>query len=183
MAKTSTTWLLAGLGNPGPEYCYTRHNIGFHVIDALADITGAHYWKQACGCEVAYTTWHDKELILAKPQSFMNLSGGPLSKLIKKENIALDHFIVINDDLDVAEGKVKLKPKGSANGHNGLRSIIQKIGSQDFCRIRCGIGRPPQGMDPAKYVLKRLSPHEKELFTSEIADAIELIEDYLEKSS
>ncbi|MBY4797742.1 aminoacyl-tRNA hydrolase [Collinsella sp. AGMB00827] len=163
--------LVAGLGNPGSEYADTRHNAGFHVIDALAHQTAVSYWKTRLGAEVASISVNDaslesgtREVLLVKPQSFMNTSGGPISKLCREHNIRPEEVLIIHDELDIPEGDVRVKVGGGHAGHNGLRSIIEKLGSRDFSRIRVGIGDPPGRMAVADFVLKQLRPREIEAF-------------------
>lgn len=146
-------YLIVGLGNPGEDYAATRHNAGFRTVDALADIMGAHYWKSECGAQTAKGEYHGNEIILAKPQSFMNVSGGPVKKLLDTYDIEPDHLIVIHDELDIPAGTVRVKFGGGHGGHNGLRSITDKLGTRDWYRVRDGIGRPPGRMDPADFVL------------------------------
>ena len=146
-------FLVVGLGNPGEEYAQTRHNAGFRAIDILADECGARYWKNECGALTAKGAWRDRDLVLAKPQSFMNVSGGPVKKLLDTYRIAPDHLIVIHDELDIDPGTVRVKFGGGHAGHNGLRSICDKLGTRDWYRVRCGIGRPPGRMDVADFVL------------------------------
>ncbi len=146
-------YLIVGLGNPGDEYAKTRHNAGFRTVDILADEMGARYWKNECGALTAKATHRDADVIFAKPQSFMNVSGGPVKKLCDAYGIAPDHLIVIHDELDIPAGSVKVKLGGGHAGHNGLRSICDKLGTRDWYRVRCGIGRPPGRMDVADFVL------------------------------
>lgn len=147
-------WLVAGLGNPGLEYEDTRHNAGFDVVDRFADEIGASYWKSECGSLVAHKPWQGLNIALAKPQSFMNLSGAPVSQLLKKYDVDADHLIVVHDELDIAPGTIRVKFGGGHGGHNGMRSIFEKTGTRDFYRIRIGIGRPPGKMPVTDYVLQ-----------------------------
>lgn len=150
-------YLIVGLGNPGDDYAHTRHNAGFDTIDLLASRWGANYWKNACGAMVAKVTPRElggEEVILAKPQSFMNLSGGPVSKLMKEYGVGPDSTIVIHDDLDLMPGTIRVKQGGGHAGHNGLKSIVAKTGTKDFIRVRVGIGRPPGRMPVIDFVLQ-----------------------------
>lgn len=150
--------LIVGLGNPGDEYAHTRHNAGFDTIDLLAEAWGARYWKNTCGAlvaEVKPAALGGEAVVLAKPQSFMNLSGGPVSKLMKEYGLAPQEVIVIHDDLDLDPGAIRVKQGGGHAGHNGLRSIIDKTTSRDFNRVRVGIGRPPGKMPVVDFVLAR----------------------------
>lgn len=146
--------LIAGLGNPGPEYEGTRHNAGFLVIDRLADEYGAHYWKSECGASVAHVTRKGAELILAKPQSFMNTSGGPVSKLAATYKVKPEEILVIHDDMDLEPGSVRVKVGGGHGGHNGLRSINAKLGSNAYQRVRVGLGHPPGKKPVVDFVLQ-----------------------------
>lgn len=146
-------YVIAGLGNPGDEYAATRHNAGFRVADALADEMCVRYWKTECGALTAKGVYHDNDIVLAKPQSFMNTSGGPVKKILDAYGVEPDHLIVIHDELDIDPGTVRVKFGGGHAGHNGLRSICDKLGTRDWFRVRCGIGRPPGRMDVADFVL------------------------------
>lgn len=170
--------MVAGLGNPGDEYENTRHNAGFKAIDELARQAGVTYWKNQLGAEVATIQVHDpeaeggrREVLLVKPQSFMNTSGGPISKLCAQNKITVEELLVIHDELDIPEGDVRVKVGGGHAGHNGLRSIIDKMGSRDFSRIRTGIGNPPGRMAVADFVLKQFRPKELEDFENTCARA------------
>lgn len=151
-------YLIVGLGNPGEEYEHTRHNAGFEVIDRLAERANVRYWKNACGSLVGQGVLSidgkPEEVVLAKPQSFMNLSGGPVVKLLKQYGIAMDQWIVVHDELDIPAGSVRVKRGGGHAGHNGLRSIIDKTGTRDFLRVRIGVGRPPGRMPVPDFVLQ-----------------------------
>ncbi len=164
--------MVAGLGNPGEEYAETRHNAGFKAIDELARQAGVNYWKNQAGAEVAIIQVNDseaesgkREVVLVKPQSYMNTSGGPISKLCAQYKISAEELLVIHDELDIPAGDVRVKVGGGHAGHNGLRSIIDKMGSRDFSRIRVGIGNPPGRMAVADFVLKQLRAREAEDFT------------------
>lgn len=167
--------LVAGLGNPGAEYATTRHNAGFRSIDALAAELGVSYWKNQCGAEVALVkvvcTDGPREIVLAKPQSFMNTSGGPISKLCREYSVEVNELLVIHDELDIPESDVRVKVGGGHAGHNGLKSIIEKCGSRDFTRIRVGIGAPPGRMSVVDWVLKEYRGADLEAFDVTCADA------------
>lgn len=170
--------MVAGLGNPGDEYENTRHNAGFKSIDVLAAQAGVTYWKNQLGALVATIRVHDpeaedgrREVVLVKPQSYMNASGGPISKLCAQYKIHAEELLVIHDELDIPEGDVRVKVGGGHAGHNGLRSIIDKMGSRDFSRIRTGIGNPPGRMAVADFVLKQFRPKELEEFEDTCAHA------------
>ncbi len=148
------TWLIAGLGNPGPAYETSRHNAGFLVIDLLGERLGASYWRDEAGAKVSFVHLGDEDLILAKPQTFMNRSGRAVARLLAAHDVGLGHAIIVHDDLDLPESVVRVKRGGGHGGHNGLRSIIEELGDGGFVRVRLGIGRPPGRQDPAEYVLE-----------------------------
>ena len=168
--------LICGLGNPGEKYAHTRHNIGFAVIDALARRYDVRYWKSEAGCLVTTIIVTDadaqrQEVLLAKPQDFMNTSGGPLSKLAQARRISPADILVVHDEVDLAAGSIRTRAGGGLNAHNGLRSIADKFGTRDFMRLQCGIGRPPGRMTVADYVLRELKGTSLETFciTAEVA--------------
>lgn len=151
-------FVLIGLGNPGEEYAHTRHNAGFDTIDLLAEEAQVSYWKTACGSLLGIGkltgSSGDYEVLLAKPQSFMNLSGGPVARICKEYDISPDRLIVVHDELDIPPGSVRVKQGGGHAGHNGLRSLIGKLQTRDFLRVRVGIGRPPGRMPVSDFVLQ-----------------------------
>ena len=156
-------YIIAGLGNPTKEYDNTRHNAGFSVIDALADrynitVTERKH-KALCGKGMI----EGQKVILAKPQTFMNLSGESIRSLLDFYKISEEELIVIYDDISLAPGQLRVRPKGSAGGHNGIKNIIAHLGSQEFARIRVGVGEKPKEMDLAAYVLSRFSKGEQEI--------------------
>jgi PTH1 family peptidyl-tRNA hydrolase len=157
-------YLIVGLGNPGEEYEHTRHNAGFDTLDLVADACGARYWKSECGALSAKGVLCDTDVVLAKPQSFMNTSGGPVKQLCSAYGIAPDHLIVIHDDLDIDPGTIRVKLGGGHAGHNGLRSICDKLGTRDYFRVRVGIGRPPGRMNVADFVLSQPKKDAKDDF-------------------
>ena len=150
------THLVVGLGNPGSEYEYTRHNAGFLTIDLLGDDLRATYWKDQGGAKVAVVRFGDAELALAKPQTFMNVSGGSVKKLVERYEVSIEQLIIVHDDLDVPAGAVRVKRGGGHAGHNGLRSLHDRLGSDEYLRVRIGVGRPPGRMDAADFVLQPL---------------------------
>lgn len=146
-------YLIVGLGNPGEEYAHTRHNAGFDTVDLIGEEVGVRYWKTECGALTAKGAYRDIDVVLAKPQSYMNTSGGPVKQLCNAYGVDPDHLIVIHDELDIDPGTIRVKFGGGHAGHNGLRSICDKLGTRDWFRVRCGIGRPPGRMNVADYVL------------------------------
>ena len=146
-------FLFVGLGNPGEEYEHTRHNAGFDTVDKIASEIGVRYWKNECGALTGKGAYHDIDVVLAKPQSYMNTSGGPVKQLMNAYGVSPDRLVVIHDELDIDSGTIRVKFGGGHAGHNGLRSICDKLGTRDWFRVRCGIGRPPGRMPVADYVL------------------------------
>ncbi len=179
-------YLVVGLGNPGNEYEHTRHNAGFDTLDLIADAVGARYWKTECGALSAKGVYKDEDVVLAKPQSYMNTSGGPVKQLMNAYGIDPDHLIVIHDELDIAPDAVRVKFGGGHAGHNGLRSICDKLGNRDWYRVRVGIGRPTGRMPVVDWVLSR--PRKEGLEDFKYATdrgaqaALSLIADGLEKT-
>ncbi len=154
-------WLIAGLGNPGPQYAGNRHNVGFMCCDVLAAEAGTNFKRDRSRAMAASVTVSGVPAVLAKPNSFMNLSGGPVAALRTFYKIPAERIVVVHDELDLAFGAVRLKLGGGDNGHNGLRSITSALGTRDYYRTRIGIGRPPGRMDPADFVLRDFSRAEQ----------------------
>ena len=177
--------IVCGLGNPGSEYALTRHNAGFAVVDALAERFGVRYWKSEGGCDMAVVKTHygleTHEVILAKPQSYMNTSGGPLSKLARAHKVSPAEILVVHDEVDLPQGRIQVKFGGGLNAHNGLRSIADKLGTRDFSRLRCGIGRPPGKMSVADYALRKLKGNFAEEFLVMAQEAADTVERCLEQ--
>lgn len=163
--------LVAGLGNPGPEYEGTRHNAGFLTVDALAKDMGANYWKNEAGALVAHVQHDGEELLLVKPQSFMNTSGGPISKIAAEYKIAPEEILVIHDEMDLEPGTTRVKVGGGHGGHNGLKSIHAKLGSNEYTRVRVGIGHPPGRKPVTDYVLQTPKGKDAEAFDHALAVA------------
>ncbi|WP_277438545.1 aminoacyl-tRNA hydrolase [Streptomyces sp. SPB162] len=178
-------WLVAGLGNPGPEYAGNRHNIGFMVADLLAERIRGRFKTHKSRAQVVEGRIAGQRVVLAKPMTFMNLSGGPVTGLRDFYKVPTGQIIAVHDELDIDYPTLRLKLGGGDNGHNGLKSITKSLGP-DYLRVRCGIGRPPGRMDVAAFVLKDFSSTErKELdwFVDRSADAVEsLISDGLERA-
>ena len=146
-------FLIVGLGNPGEEYEHTRHNAGFDTVDKIAEEIGVRYWKNECGALTGKGSYRGIDVVLAKPQSYMNTSGGPVKQLMGAYGVDAAHLVVIHDELDIDPGTIRVKFGGGHAGHNGLRSICDKLCTRDWFRVRCGIGRPPGRMAVADYVL------------------------------
>ncbi|NLX10265.1 MAG: aminoacyl-tRNA hydrolase [Chloroflexi bacterium] len=173
-------YLLVGLGNPGREYEDTRHNVGFRCVDAVARAYHLSFQpKKQSKAKIADGTIAGRRVLLAKPQAYMNLSGGTVQGLATFYKIPPAHILVIFDDLDLPLGTLRIRQKGGSGGHRGLTDIIQRLGTQDFPRIRFGIGRPPGRMDPAAFVLQRFSPAELDLVNAAVATTVEAVETWL----
>lgn len=162
--------VIVGLGNPGPKYAYTRHNIGFLTIDALAEELGVQVNQAKFKSLIAETRWQQHKVILVKPMTYMNLSGEALREIVDFYKIPIDNLLVIYDDLDLPNGSVKLRLKGGSAGHNGLKSIIQHLNTKEFKRIKMGIGRPEHG-DVVAYVLGKFAPNEMDAIEEAIEKA------------
>ncbi len=173
------TRLVIGLGNPGPDYAHTRHNAGFLVVDLLASTLGGAYWKDEAGAKTTKVRLGDEDVVLAKPQAFMNVSGKAVKRLVETYGVPLEEVVVVHDDLDLAEGQVRAKSGGGHGGHNGLRSLHEAVGD-DYLRIRVGIGRPPGRMDPADYVLEPLRGEKLERLEGSVPTAAQAVIDVLE---
>lgn len=172
--------MVVGLGNPGPRYAATRHNVGFQCLELLARRHAVALDKMQLKALVGQG-WISRgservKIIFVKPLTFMNLSGESVAPLARFYQIDPADLLVIHDDLDLESGKLRLRPGGSSGGQNGIKSIIEKLGTQEFARARVGIGRPPGRMDPAAWVLQEFSPAEHDLFVplrERVADAVE----------
>lgn len=170
-------YLITGLGNPGAAYENTRHNIGFKILDALADASNIVFNDKRYG-DVAEYKFKARTLILLKPTTYMNLSGRAVNYWMKQENIPLENLLIINDDLALPMGTLRLKPKGGDAGHNGLKSIQETLGTKDYARLRFGIGdnfRPGQQVD---YVLSEWSKEEKTILPERIDVCIRIIQSF-----
>ncbi|MFF5793540.1 aminoacyl-tRNA hydrolase [Paeniglutamicibacter sp. NPDC012692] len=177
---TSDTWLVAGLGNPGPGYAHNRHNVGQMVVDELASRMGGKFKTHSSRSQILEGRLGigGPKLILAKPMTYMNLSGGPVGNLAKFFSIDAAHVIAVHDEIDIPFDTVKLKLGGGEGGHNGLRDISKALGTKDYLRVRVGVGRPPGRMETADYVLKDFSKDEKKdlpFLVDNSADAVEYL--------
>ncbi|BBZ12443.1 aminoacyl-tRNA hydrolase [Mycobacterium branderi] len=171
--------LVVGLGNPGPNYATTRHNLGFMVADLLAARLGSKFKAhKRSGAEVVTGRLGGRSVVLAKPRSYMNESGRQVGPLAKFYSVPAADVIVIHDDLDLDFGRIRLKIGGGEGGHNGLRSVAASLGTKDFQRVRIGIGRPPGRKDPAAFVLENFAAAERKevpAICEQAADATELL--------
>ncbi|MFB8386372.1 aminoacyl-tRNA hydrolase [Microbacterium sp. NPDC055910] len=171
-------WLVVGLGNPGPRYETTRHNVGQLVVDELAARRGEGFKAHKANARIA-ETWlrpGGAKLILAKPNSFMNVSGGPVAGLAKFYGIEPGHVIVVHDELDIPFDSLKLKTGGGHGGHNGVRDVAKALGTPEFPRVRVGIGRPPGRQDAADWVLDPFGTTERKMLPILLSDAADAVE-------
>ena len=171
-------WLVAGLGNPGPGYAAHRHNVGQMALEVLAERIGARFSRHKTNTQLAEGRLGPglPKLVLVKPNSFMNLSGGPVSSAAKFFGLGADRIVVLHDELDIPFDTVRLKSGGGHGGHNGIRDILKATGNADFTRVRVGVGRPPGRQDAADYVLKDFSGTERSTLPNLISDAADAVE-------
>lgn len=170
-------YLIVGLGNPGRQYEATRHNMGFDTIDCLIEKHNVPQGGVKFNAMYGKGSIGDSKVILMKPLSFMNLSGGPVRDMVNFFKIDPEkELIVISDDIDLEPGQLRIRKQGSAGGHNGLKDIIQKLGTQNFIRIKIGVGAKPQGWDLADHVLSRFSDSDRKLVDEAIREAADAVE-------
>ena len=173
-----TNWLIVGLGNPGPEYAKTRHNLGFMLIDLLAADLQTQVKRTECRSMIGRAKFDNQLVELAKPQTYMNLSGEAVSCLVAKEDRAVEKLVVISDDLALPFGTIRVRPKGTHGGQNGLRSIISCLGTQEFTRVRIGIQPEHPVSDASRFVLESFAKGDSktlEKVLDESADAVRTI--------
>jgi PTH1 family peptidyl-tRNA hydrolase len=171
-------YLVVGLGNPGKEYELTRHNIGFRVIDRLSKDMNIAVSKGQCNALIGQGNIDGHKMILAKPQTFMNLSGGSVLELMNWYKIETSHLILIYDDLDLDAGQLRIRPKGNSGGHKGVESVINRLQTTEFARVRIGIGKPDQiieGENGSAYVLSRIPKSEQEAVDKALLSAAEAV--------
>ncbi|WP_159797159.1 aminoacyl-tRNA hydrolase [Puerhibacterium puerhi] len=183
---TDTPWLVVGLGNPGAQYAGNRHNVGQMVLDLLAERVGARFSRHARAQAVVAEGRlgvlpggrPGPRVVLAKPTTYMNTSGGPVSGLAKYYGVEPEQVLVVHDEVDIPFDTIKLKTGGGEGGHNGLRDISKALGTKDYVRVRVGVGRPPGRMDTADFVLKDFTATEKKdlpMLVDDAADAVEMV--------
>jgi len=172
------TWLIVGLGNPGPEYSNNRHNVGQMVLDELARRIGGSFKTHKSRSHVLEGRLGigGPRVVLAKPMSYMNVSGGPVSALVKFYDIEPGRVVAVHDEIDIAFNTVKLKIGGGEGGHNGLRDISKALATKDYLRVRVGVGRPPGRMDTADFVLRDFATAEKKELPFLLGDAADAVE-------
>ena len=181
MAETdSQAWILiAGLGNPGREYQHNRHNVGFHCLGLLAAKYGLSFGKKQSQADLALGHVAGQKAILLKPLTFVNLSGEAVGAVAHFYKVAPGNILVIYDDLDLPQGTLRLRPGGGSGGHNGIKSIARHLNTQEFPRLRVGIGRPPGRMEPKDYVLQDFSEQERAVMEQAYARVVEGVETFI----
>ncbi|MFD0595693.1 aminoacyl-tRNA hydrolase [Catellatospora coxensis] len=183
MMEQAAPWLIVGLGNPGPQYAGNRHNVGFFIADLLAERTGVKFGRhRKAVADVAESRLgygaDAPRLVLVKPLTYMNLSGGPAAALSQFYKVPVEQIIAVHDELDIPYGQLRLKVGGGEGGHNGLRSMSKSLATKEYLRVRFGVGRPPGRQDPADFVLSDFSAVERkelEFLVDRAADAVEAI--------
>jgi PTH1 family peptidyl-tRNA hydrolase len=170
-------FLVVGLGNPGPEYEATRHNLGFKVIEELAGRLGLTSFKDKFHSFIAEAPFHNYRVLLAQPQTFMNNSGPAVRGMLDWYKLQPKNLILIYDDLDLEVGQLRLREKGNAGGHHGVESVIASVGTTEFTRVRIGIGRENLTGDAADYVLKKIPPEQRELLAEAVVRAADAVEE------
>lgn len=165
--------MIVGLGNPGKEYEKTKHNVGFMVIDAIADKLGVSVDKKQCQALIQTATWEGEKILLVKPQTYMNLSGQAVMELINYYKDKIDDFVIVHDDLDLPTGQLRFKQNGSAGGHNGIKNIIAHVNSNEFDRLKIGIGRGKS--DVKDYVLSNFGGEEKKLIEEAVEKSVDAL--------
>lgn len=168
-------YIIAGLGNPGREYEFTRHNIGFRVLDKLAEEYNISITEKKHKGLIGRGAVEGQKVVLVKPQTYMNLSGECLREVMDYYKETPEHVIVVFDDVSLEVAKLRVRPKGSAGGHNGIKSIIAQLGTQEFARVKFGVGDKPRGMDLADHVLGRFSPEENQAVEDRLKAACEAL--------
>ena len=167
--------IIVGLGNPGKKYENTRHNLGYKVIDLLSEKLKVNINKEKMEGQYGTGKYEDEKIILVKPLTYMNLSGNCVTQFLKYYKAIPEDLIVIYDDIDIAVGKIRIKPSGSPGTHNGMKDITSKIGTKEFARVRVGSGKPTEEIDLADYVLSNFKKEEKEEVTKSIEKAADAI--------
>jgi len=169
------SFLVIGLGNPGREYRETRHNVGFMLLDRLAVKLNARFTRLQSRALVAKATYAERKIILAKPQTFMNLSGQSVQGLIHFYKLSLNNLLIAHDDLDLPLGTIRIRPDGGSAGQKGMTSILERLGTDDFPRLRVGIGRPPGQMQAPDYVLQDFSKSDLTIISETLDRAVEAV--------
>lgn len=175
MSEKNRPYLIVGLGNPGPEYHHNRHNVGFMVLDRLVEELGVSFSKMKMEAFFTRARYKGQRVILAKPQTYMNQSGRAVRSLLRFYKIPLERLLVVYDDVDLPLDSLRLRPNGSAGGQKGVKSVIEKLGTKEFARLRVGVGRPPGRMTVSSYVLKVFSSKERDVLPFILGDAVQAV--------
>ena len=173
------SWVIVGLGNPGSQYAETRHNVGFWCVDRIASEHSVALSRRHRSSIIGEGEVEGHRVVLAKPRGFVNRSGTAIEYLLARYSVSPRALLVVYDDMELPLGRLRLRPDGSAAGHNGLRSIIEALGTQEFPRLRIGIGRPPPGLDPVEYVLGTMSKEERVVVDKAVERAARTVESLL----
>lgn len=179
LPTTSTNFLIVGLGNPGRQYKSNRHNIGFMLLNRLAERLETSFSRLESKALVTKAKYNDQSIILAKPQTYMNLSGQSVASLVKFYKIPLENLLVAYDDVDLPFGRIRIRPSGGSAGQKGISSIIECLGTKDFPRLRLGVGRPPGSKSAASYVLKNFSGEDAEFLPHVLDRAVDAVFTYI----
>ena len=179
LPETSLTYLIVGLGNPGRQYQASRHNIGFMLVSHLAEKLDIAFTRVQSKALVTKSNYQGRSLILAKPQTYMNLSGQAVSSLVRFYKIQLDNLLVVYDDVDLPYGRIRIRPSGGSAGQKGMQSIIGQLGTQEFPRMRMGVGRPPGSKGAASYVLRDFSGEDAEFLPPILDRGVEAVITYI----
>ena len=172
--------MIVGLGNPGARYGGTRHNVGFMAVDAMAKDLGTEMNQKKADAIISQANYRDMKALLVKPQTYMNLSGASVAQLIRYYSDRISDFIVVHDDMDVPFGRIRFKSGGGSSGHKGLRSITEMLASQEYDRLRIGVGRPPEYMKPEAYVLAAFDPEEKGILADVMKVTVEALKYWMD---
>ena len=164
--------IFVGLGNPTPEYAATKHNVGFMLADLIKDELSADNWHEKFNALVAEAFFNGEKILIVKPQTFMNLSGEAIAPIVNFYKIDVQNLVVAHDDMDLPLGTIRLRPKGSGGGHHGIESIIQHIGTQNFPRIRIGVGRPPQNWTVNHHVLSPFTQDDAKIISETLKNLV-----------
>ena len=179
LPETSLTYLIVGLGNPGRQYQASRHNIGFMLVSHLAEKLDIAFTRVQSKALVTKSNYQGRSLILAKPQTYMNLSGQAVSSLVRFYKIQLDNLLVVYDDVDLPYGRIRMRPSGGSAGQKGMQSIIGQLGTQEFPRMRMGVGRPPGSEAAASYVLRDFSGEDADFLPPILDRGVEAVMTYI----
>ena len=175
MSETKPVFLIAGFGNPGRQYRENRHNVGFMLLDRLAGKLDVRFTRMEANALVCKTSLEEQRLVLAKPQTYMNQSGQPVASLLRYYKVELARLMVVYDDVDLDLGVLRIRPDGGSAGQKGIASVIDRLGTQQFARMRIGIGRPPGRMDAAAYVLQDFPESERGMLCEVLDRGVEAV--------